>query len=77
MLGEGAERCQAWRPWATQPTLPSAKSARSLRDGAALEVLRRCASEESPAGLPVAGAPCTAPNGAPTYVYVFIEFEYY
>ena len=71
MLGEAVESSQACRPWATRPTLPSAKSARSYRDGAALGGLRRCADEESTAGLSVVGAPCTTPNGAPTYITVF------
>ena len=71
MLGEAVESCQACRPWATRPTLPSTKSARSLRDGAASGVLRRCADEESAPRLSVVGAPCNTPNGAPTYITVF------
>ena len=71
MLGEVVESCNAWRPYSARPTLPSAKSARSQRDGAALGILRRYADEESPPGLSVAGAPCTTPNGAPTYVTGF------
>ena len=78
MLGEAVESCQALRPWATRPTLPSAKSARShSRDGAALGVLRRCADEESTSRLSVVGAPCTTPNGAPTYITVFTNSSTY
>ena len=73
MLGEAVESCQACRPWATRPTLPSAKSARFHSDGAASRVLQRCAGENSPSGLSVAGVPCTTPNGAPTYVTVFMS----
>ena len=73
MLGEAVESCQARGPWATRPTLPSAKSARSQRDGTALGVLPRCAREESPSGLSVAGAPCSTPNGAPTYAAVSVS----
>ena len=71
MLGEAVESCQALRPWATRPTLPSANSARSHRDGAALGVLQRCADEESASRLSIVGAPCTTPNGAPTFISIF------
>ena len=49
------------RPIPAKPG-PSAKSVRIQRNGAALEVLRRCSDEEGLLGLSVAGAPCTTAN---------------
>ena len=76
MLGEAVESCQARRPRASTNAAQRQKRPRSQSDGAALGVLPRCADEDSPPGLSVAGAPCNYPQWRSHIRDRIYEFEY-